>query len=185
MSLRGAADIGTMHCGLWRHSILARVRRARKADRRDPKVFGSVRFHYIQIARAGEPPGGGQLEVKTIPKVLTIVVAAYWLALFVGTHIPRIPTALQMPGADKWQHTAAYAGLAFLLAARSAFGRPVTWKWALAVAGGVILFGAFDELTQIPVGRNAEFYDWIADGLGTAIGIGLFAVWRRFFRRPE
>jgi VanZ family protein len=113
------------------------------------------------------------------------MLAAYWLALIAGTHIPRVPQALQMPGSDKWQHTAAYAGLAFLLAARSSVGRPLTWKLALGVAGGLMLFGALDELTQIPVGRDAEFGDWLADCLGAALGVGLLAAWRRIIRRPE
>ncbi len=114
-----------------------------------------------------------------------IALAAYWLALFAGTHIPRVPTALQMPGADKWQHTAAYAGLAFLLVALRSLRRPLTWWVALGVAGVAILYGALDELTQIPVGRDAEFFDWVADSLGAAIGIALFAAGRRWFRRAR
>ncbi len=125
------------------------------------------------------------MEIRTIRKALTIVLAAYWLALFAGTHVPRVPKALQMPGADKWQHTAAYAGLAFLLAARRSIGKPMTWKLALGVAGGLMLFGAVDELTQIPVGRDAEFYDWLADSLGAAFGLGLFAACESFVRRPK
>jgi VanZ family protein len=121
------------------------------------------------------------MEARTIQKGLTIVLAGYWLALFVGTHIPRVPEALQMPGGDKWQHTVTYAGLAFLIAAQRSFGKRFTWKRALWVAGVVIVYGAIDELTQIPVGRDAEFKDWLADGLGTLIGLGLFAVWQSVF----
>jgi VanZ family protein len=124
------------------------------------------------------------MEARTIQKGLTFLVAGYWLALFVGTHIPRVPRALQMPGADKWQHTLAYAGLAFLLAARRSFGKPLTWTRVLAVAGIVIAYGAVDELTQIPVGRDAEFMDWLADSLGTLLGVGVFALGQVFFRRP-
>jgi VanZ family protein len=83
-----------------------------------------------------------------------------------------------MPGGDKWQHTAAFAGLAWLLAARCSFRKPLTWKRALEIAAVVIAYGAIDELTQIPVGRDAEFRDWLADGLGTLIGLGLFALAR-------
>jgi hypothetical protein len=148
-------------------------------------VFESAPFHYSVDAAHVLPAGERQLQSSTIRKTLMIAVAAYWLALFAGTHIPRVPTALQMPGGDKWQHTAAYAGLAFLLAALRSTGRPLTWKVALTVAGAVILYGAVDELTQIPVGRDAEFYDWVADSLGTMIGIGLLAVCRRLFRHGK
>jgi VanZ family protein len=116
---------------------------------------------------------------------LTIVLAGYWLALFVGTHIPRIPTALEMPGGDKWQHFAAYAGLAFLLGAWRSFRKPLTWRLALGVAAIVIGYGLVDELTQIPVGRDAEFNDWLADSVGTAIGLCLLAVWKGLFFRPK
>ena len=116
-------------------------------------------------------------------KTLTLVVAVYWLALFTATHIPRIPRGLQMPGADKWQHTLAYAGLAFLLTFRGGWKRPLTWKLVLTVAGVVIGYGALDELTQIPVGRDAEWLDWLADCAGTTLGIGLFAAWRWVFVR--
>jgi VanZ family protein len=124
-------------------------------------------------------------DVRKTRWALTIIVAGYWLALLVGTHMPRVPKALQMPGSDKWQHTTAYAGLAFLLIARRSVGRPLTWKRALGVAGIVILFGALDELTQIPVGRDAEFNDWLADSFGTLVGVGLFAAMRRMFRLTE
>ena len=115
---------------------------------------------------------------------LAIAVAGYWLALFIGTHIPRIPKALEMPGSDKWQHFVAYAGLAFLLAAWRSFGKPLTWKLALGVAAIVIGYGIVDELTQIPVGRDAEFNDWLADSVGTGIGLGVLAVCKRIFARP-
>ncbi len=125
------------------------------------------------------------IAARTFQKALTILLAGYWLALFVGTHIPRIPTALQMPGADKWQHTVAYTGLAVLLAARRSIGKRLTWRLVLGIAGVVIAYGALDELTQIPVGRDAEFKDWLADGLGTLIGLGLFAAWQGVFSRRE
>jgi VanZ family protein len=116
---------------------------------------------------------------------LAIAVAGYWLALFVATHIPRIPKPLEMPGGDKWQHFAAYAGLAFLLAAWRSFRKPLTWRLALSVAAIVIGYGILDELTQIPVGRDAEFNDWLADSVGTGIGIGLLAVCKLIFSRPQ
>jgi len=114
-------------------------------------------------------------------KYLTIAVVTFWLALFAATHVPRVPAALHMPGADKWQHTLAYAALACLLAALKSFRRPFTARLALSVAAVVIAYGIVDELTQIPVGRDAEFNDWLADCLGASLGVSLYAGVRRAF----
>ena len=120
---------------------------------------------------------------ESFRRAAVVILAGYWLALFVATHIPKIPKALQAPGSDKWQHAIAYAGLAFLLINYRSFGKPLTWKLTLGVAGVVIVFGAVDELTQIPVGRDAEFGDWLADCLGALVGIGLYAVLQSRIRR--
>ena len=108
----------------------------------------------------------------------TLLVAGYWLALFVATHLPRIPAALTMEGADKWEHLGTYATLACLLAFRNSLGQPVNWKCLLRIAVLVALYGVFDELTQIPVGRHADVEDWFADILGSAIGLSAFCAMR-------
>lgn len=114
---------------------------------------------------------------------ITIGLVVYWVALFAATHIPRIPAALQMPGSDKWQHFAAYGGLAFLLSIRQFGGKPLSWKTAAQILGILIVYGALDELSQIPVGRDAEWYDWLADIIGASGGIAVFAAGRSLFRR--
>jgi len=114
---------------------------------------------------------------------ITIGLVAYWVALFTATHIPRIPAALQMPGSDKWQHFAAYGGLAFLLSIRQFCGKPLSWKTAAQILGILAVYGALDELSQIPVGRDAELYDWLADIIGASGGIAVFAAGRALFRR--
>ena len=114
-------------------------------------------------------------QVRTMRMGITILLAAYWLALFVATHIPRVPQELTLPGGDKWQHFVAYAGLAFLLAFRQSFGALLTWKRAAAVVGIVALYGVVDELSQIPVGRHADLLDWLADVIGASGGTALLA----------
>src|SRR5579872_7274509 len=52
-------------------------------------------------------------QVKMMRTGLTILVAIYWLALFVATHLPHVPAALAAPGVDKWEHLIAYGTLAF------------------------------------------------------------------------
>ena len=118
-------------------------------------------------------------------KWLTVLLFLYWTAMFVGTHIPKVPKELDLPGGDKSQHFTAYGGLAFLLSLffvlRRA-GEVATWKKsALRVFGIAAIYGAFDEITQIPVGRHADVLDWCADIAGAAIGIGLFWVVARLW----
>jgi VanZ family protein len=100
---------------------------------------------------------------------------AYWLAMFIGTHIPLDPQALKLPGSDKTWHLVAYAGLAFLIALRHSFGGSMRWKQAAAVFGIVALYGVFDELSQIPVGRHADVFDWFSDVAGAVGGLALIA----------
>lgn len=119
---------------------------------------------------------GARISSPNIRTLLTIVAATYWLALFAATHVPVVPEALQQPGADKWAHTAAYAGLSFLLAARQATATSLTWKVAARVLLLVAVYGIVDELTQIPVGRHAELGDWLADLRGALVGVGLAAI---------
>jgi VanZ family protein len=113
----------------------------------------------------------------------TLLVAGYWLALFVATHLPRIPAALTMPGADKWQHLAAYAILALLLAARQSLWQPLNWKSLCRIAAIVAIYGVVDELTQIPVGRHADVRDWYADVVGCTLGLTVFATVRAILVR--
>ncbi|MBI3866143.1 MAG: VanZ family protein [Planctomycetia bacterium] len=114
-------------------------------------------------------------QAKTVRLGLTILLSAYWLALFTATHIPYVPRELDLPGGDKSQHLVAYAGLAFLLALRQWYGSSPTWKRAWTVLGIVAVYGIVDELTQIPVGRTAEVLDWLADVAGAVGGLALLA----------
>ncbi len=42
---------------------------------------------------------------------ISLLVAGYWLALFVATHLPHVPAPFATPGADKWEHLGAYGTL--------------------------------------------------------------------------
>jgi VanZ family protein len=102
--------------------------------------------------------------------------AVYWLALFVATHLPASSPLLPRNVSDKLLHGAAYAVLAVLFAGawQSAAGRltlaHLRWVWIV-----LVLYGGIDELLQIPVRRKASVGDWIADALGAAAGLALFA----------
>jgi VanZ family protein len=109
--------------------------------------------------------------------------AAYWIALFIGTHIP-IPEGVGVGNKDKWIHFAAYAGLAGLATLT------VAWRvrgclrgtHLLMIVAGFALFGAFDELTQPLVHRDADWLDWYADVVGVLIGTGVGVAVTRLLR---
>ena len=95
---------------------------------------------------------------------------------------PPLPQSSQI-FSDKFLHLIEYAVLGFLLAwtlvntSLQVFpGFP--WVIGLSVA---VLFGASDEWHQSFVpGRSADVYDWIADGVGSALGVLVMYVWHRF-----
>jgi VanZ family protein len=109
-----------------------------------------------------------------------LVLAGYWSALFVGTHLPS--DAVDLPGDsfDKLVHMTAFTVLAGLLATawqRSA-GRLVhSHLWAAWTV--IVLYGALDEWTQTFVGRQASVGDWLADAIGGAVGLIAFYLRQR------
>lgn len=110
--------------------------------------------------------------------------AVYWMALFVGTHVP-LPRSLGVENKDKSLHFLAYAGLAALatLATGSRVQRGLRARHVVLIALAFMAFGAFDELTQPLVNREADWFDWFSDVggviLGTASGLGVLELLRR------
>ncbi len=112
----------------------------------------------------------------------------YWLLMFVGTHLPRIeiPGGSAIVSLDKVLHFAGYLGLTLLLSWIFLKRGPASPPAALGLAAAAILlcvgsYGAFDEVTQLLVGRSCEWLDWLADlgGAITALLIALAVVlWR-------
>jgi hypothetical protein len=102
---------------------------------------------------------------------LSLAAIGYFVALFIGTHMPRLPTGISAGLSDKHLHFLAYGGLAFLLAARAACSRPVTARILVKLWLLLGVYGALDELLQIPVGRDAEILDWVMDVTGAASGL--------------
>ncbi len=111
---------------------------------------------------------------------LTVILGVYWLVIFSGTHIPRVPAALDAGMSDKWQHYVAYAGLGWLLAAWRSSRGPMSRIVYLTLFGVVALYGVVDELLQIPVGRDCDILDWRSDVVGAASGLALFAAIQAF-----
>jgi VanZ family protein len=118
------------------------------------------------------------------PWTWRILLAGYWLTLFVLTHLPRdVPLAVATKH-DKIVHAAAFAALAVLLAMTwqtSAGGlsrAQLGWAWLV-----IIVYAGLDEWTQGFVGRDVSLWDWLADAAGAAVGLALFVWFRRLSRR--
>ncbi len=110
-------------------------------------------------------------------RLATILLASYWFLLFVATHMPKAPT-VRIHYADKIFHFGAYAGLAFLLAWAIPNSSRYRFAHVCLAALLAISYGAIDECLQIPVGRTAEFQDWLADALGAIVGVLCYGVTR-------
>jgi VanZ family protein len=109
-----------------------------------------------------------------------IGLALFWLALFVATHIPDTSGLLPTQQNDKVLHFTAYLLLAGALAtAWQLAGGILTSRHLFFAWFAVLAYGAFDETTQIPVGRDCSIWDWTADAAGAAVGLMLFVVLRR------
>ena len=104
----------------------------------------------------------------------------YWVALFVGTHLPRTPR-IEVSVNDKILHLGAYAGLAFLICLGTARSGIWTLRKVIIILAAASAYGVFDELTQTLVGRDCDFMDWLADTIGAGIGIACFDVFRRIW----
>jgi VanZ family protein len=106
--------------------------------------------------------------------------AVYWLTIFTGTHIPPSSVLIPAEANDKVLHFTAYFLLAFGLALTWQLGSGILNRRHLGIVWIVaIVYGAVDEITQIPVHRDCDFWDWAADSCGAAAGVLLFVVLRR------
>lgn len=110
------------------------------------------------------------------PRLWQIALAAYWLAIFVATHVPRVAPLEPPAGGDKVAHFVAYAGLAAILSTTWYFSAgQLTMRHLIAAWAVIVIYGALDELTQIPVGRDASVADWLADATGALVALLIFA----------
>lgn len=102
---------------------------------------------------------------------LSLLILAYFAALFWGTHTRKPPRIVSEGVSDKYLHFLAYGGLAFLVASRLACNRRPTWRRHAKLWLVIAVYGVLDEFLQIPVGRDAEFADWLMDATGAATGL--------------
>jgi VanZ family protein len=106
-----------------------------------------------------------------------VLLALYWLAIFVGTHLPGA-LAVGPNVNDKVKHFVAFFALGGLLCYVTNSPRWVPRFVSIGLAG--MAYAAIDEWTQQLVpGRFSDWADFIADSLGlwSAIGIYVTAKW--------
>jgi VanZ family protein len=102
-----------------------------------------------------------------------LLLAGFWFGLFIGTHLPKVPAPLRKVS-DKTMHGSAFAGLALLLSWAMYRKDVSARKHWLKILTLIAIYGALDEVLQIPVGRHCDFNDWLADMAGASVGLTLF-----------
>ncbi|MBW3598714.1 MAG: VanZ family protein [Planctomycetes bacterium] len=106
--------------------------------------------------------------------------AVYWSLLFIATHNSTLAYVDAPPYAHETFHFTGYAVLT-LLAAVTVFGGG---RWsprsAAALLAVVIVFGALDEVMQMPIpARTAQMRDWACDAAGALAGLAVFRTTQR------
>jgi VanZ family protein len=122
-------------------------------------------------------------QLVMMPRFWQAMLAFFWLALFVGTHLTKRASVSPTDHLDKIAHFGAFLVLALLFAATWQISAGLLTGAHLRIAWIVLaLYAAIDEWTQLLVGRDASVIDWLADVTGAALGLALFAhvgKWRR------
>lgn len=124
-------------------------------------------------------------RIDRLKTLAGIVLAGHVVGLIISTHLPKLPDVILSLGEyDKWIHGSLYAGLAFLLAVNWSLRRDLGWRQWACVFVACAVFGAADEATQILVGRTCDLMDWLADVLGTLVGLTIFVALATAYREP-
>ena len=105
--------------------------------------------------------------------------------IFVLSSISQVPGAGYV--SDKLAHLVVFGALCFLtLRATHGGTRPLTPGPAAAAFFLVLLWGVLDEVHQSFVaGRDASAWDVVADALGAALAVLVWALWRGTARIPR
>ncbi len=113
-------------------------------------------------------------------KVLLIPLIVYWLIILIATTIPADSFVDVFELSDKVEHFLAYFGLAILLGLNLHFQekwKKISFYYIVTTLIICLTYGVFDELHQLFVpNRMAEFWDWVADSLGTITGLLVVSV---------
>ena len=124
------------------------------------------------------------ISIVSSPQLWRAALWVYWIAMFLGTHIPRAIPNLSGGVVDKFVHLLAFTGLAFLFALNwELFGGHLTLRHYLATVLVLAAYAVFDETSQTVVHRDCSLADWACDVAGAVIGVTIFHVGREQLRR--
>jgi len=106
------------------------------------------------------------------------ILPAYWLFLFVATHLPRLQLG-GPPRSDIVAHLVAFGLLAFLYwRFAETFRRPLSGRFVFQAAAVLLAYSTLDEYLQQFVGRTTAWSDWLANAAGV-LGVLTVMEWRR------
>lgn len=143
-----------------------------------PQISSAAQPGRLRFASLRSPLGSLPKSLRTMIRVASFCLAAYWLAIFCATHIPKAAMP-NLSWSDKVYHAIAFAGLAFLLA-WAIPKKEGKWLKHLTIAAVIaISYACLDEFTQrfIP-GRTCDIWDVAADAVGTGIGLTCYLMMR-------
>ena len=121
------------------------------------------------MTRPLSPPSERRQRFAPIARFITVLLM---LAMFVATHFPVSALPYQVSNVDKLLHCLVYMTLTFsaLTCWELTLGQLCPQHYFTVWFVGT-LYGAFDEITQIPVGRHADVNDWFYDIAGIVLGL--------------
>ena len=114
-------------------------------------------------------------------RLLWSLTLTFWAFIFFMTHIPQ-PRLPNVHVGDKSAHIISYGVLAALLYLTLWRTRPDDWSLLWKIPLILMLYGAFDEITQPLVHRSCELADWYADVAGTLIAVSALSLIRAGLR---
>lgn len=113
-------------------------------------------------------------------RMAVAVLAAYWLAIFIGTHLPA-NLDISPRVNDKVKHFSAFFLLATLLCYVTTSPRSFRRFTTIGLVG--MAYAAIDEMTQYFVsGRDPSGFDFLADSAGIWTAIGIYLIARYCFK---
>lgn len=121
--------------------------------------------------------------VRASPGTRTVIWLAFFIAAFVTTHMPAPKHAPPLIN-DKLLHFSGFLLLSLLSVWRMAEpGVPIRRATIVIYLAGLAIYGIVDETTQPFMGRDCEFFDWVADCGGAIAGLAL-GVWTHRGTQP-
>jgi VanZ family protein len=79
---------------------------------------------------------------------------------------------------DSLSHAAAYAALTAVVLLGTDRRAPGLWIYVVAIALGLLAFGAAMEFAQAGVHRDATVADWLADAVGITAAVAVYSLVR-------